>query len=215
MFKFTLFCAAAALTAHASPITVSSYSMPNGATGTYNYQDTTYSNCPASSCTTTGAALSGGKGKLTDGVVPALQWTAGDPEGWVGWSKAQVNGVNPLVTFSFSGVQTVNTVTIWYDDQIVAPPGNVGPPASVSINGTNYNGIPQNTSGIQSYTITNLNQTGSSMTVQFFQDASNPWIMIGEVSFDSSSVPEPATWTLFAGGLSLVALHRLQRRRLR
>ncbi len=50
--------------------------------------------------------------------------------------------------------------------------------------------------------ITGLNQKGSSITVQFFQDSLNPWIMIGKVSFYTANLPEPG---LVASGLAAVA----------
>jgi hypothetical protein len=203
---------AAPFAALAGPISATSYSMFNGGTGSYDYRDTTYSNCPGSDCDTTGASLSGGTGKLTDGVFPTLDWITGPPEGWVGWDSAELNGANPTVTFSFGGTETIDSVTVWFDNTLGV--GGVGAPGSVSINGTNYSGIPQNTSGPQAFTVSGLDITGSSVNVQFFQNPSDVWLMIGEVSFDGSSTapaPEPSTVTLIVvGGLGVGLLRRLR-----
>jgi len=47
------------------------------------------------------------------------------------------------------------------------------------------------------YTLSDLNITGNSVEVEFFQ--TDIWMMIGEVAFEGTSapVPEPATWALF------------------
>jgi hypothetical protein len=205
-----LFATVLAPSASGSTIAVQSYSMYNGGTGTYNYQDTIYSNCVAGDCDITGAPLSGGTGKLTDGVFSTVDWSAGPPEAWVGWETTETNGLNPLVTFFFSGTPTINSVSVWFDNTLDF--GLVGAPASISVNGTNYTGIPQNTYGAQGFTISGLDITGSSVNVQFFQ--SDPWIMIGQVTFagTTSTVPEPAASTLITTGLlGLVGLASLRR----
>jgi hypothetical protein len=187
---------------------VASYSMFNGGTGAFDYRDTSYVPCPANSCDTTGAFLTGGTGKLTDGVLPSVDWSAGEPEGWVGWENQETNGSNPTVTFFFSGTPTINSITVWFDNTLGG--GGVGAPGSISVNGTNYDSIPQSIGGPQAFTINGLNITGTSVDMQFFQ--TDPWIMIGEVTFNGTSappVPEPGTLVLFGSGLiSVLSLMR-------
>ena len=67
-------CLFAGVPVSATQLTVSSYSMNNGATGGFDYHDFTYLPCPGNNCNITGAYLSGGTGKLTDGVSPSLNW---------------------------------------------------------------------------------------------------------------------------------------------
>ena len=65
-----------AAAAHADPLTVSSYDMPNGdgqaAGGTYNYWDATYNG--SGHRHHDGSFLSGGTGALTDGVIATQPW---------------------------------------------------------------------------------------------------------------------------------------------
>ena len=200
-----------AASAAAAPLTVTSYSMINGGTGTYNYRDFTYSNCPANDCDTTSAPLSGGVGKLTDGVSPALNWYSyGQNTPWVGWYVGYPNETDPTVTFNFNGVKKINSVTVWVDNSLGA--GGVNLPASVSIDGTNFAIAPDNSNPApRAYTFSNLGLTGSSADVQFFQ--SNVWIMVGEVSFDgSNAIPEPGVWALLLAGFGLTGAS-LRRRR--
>ena len=204
------------VSALASALTVTSYSMPNGGTGSYIYQDTTYSDCVASDCTTTGAALSGGTGRLTNGVIPTADWNAGaNSSGWIGWSSGEINGTNPTITFHFAGSQTVNSVSIWYDNSLGT--GGVTEPSSVSIDGTTYTFTPDSTGGPQEFTVSGLNLTGSTATLQFFQ-GTDVWIMIGQVSFNgtpaTSASPEPETNLLMGVGLLATALTLAARRRL-
>jgi hypothetical protein len=192
-----------AASAVAAPLTVSSYSMFNGGTGSFNYQDFTYLPCPGADCVTTGAPLSGGAGKLTDGVSPPLSWYQyGQDTPWVGWDNGEPNGGNPLVTFNFAGVEHVNSVTVWVDNTIGA--GGVYLPSSVSIDGTNFAIAPDNSNpSPRAYTFSNLGITGSSVNVQFFQSSGFPWIMVGEVSFDgTSTIPEPGSWAMMLLGFS-------------
>jgi hypothetical protein len=196
------------LAAVAGQITVVSYSMFNGGTATFDYRDTSYLPCPSNNCNTTGAALSGGTGELTDGVSPTADWNLGPPEGWVGWANNLTNGLNPIVTFFFSGMPTINSVTVWFDNTLNV--GLVSAPSSISVDGTSYNSIPQGISGPQAFTINGLNITGSSIEMQFFQ--TDEWIMIGEVTFNGTKappVPEPGTLVLFGSGLiSVLSLKR-------
>jgi hypothetical protein len=215
----TLLCASASAAtflapvgAGAAPLTVSSYSMYNGGTGSYNYQDFTYLPCPGNDCNTTSAPLSGGTGKLTDGVSPALSWYQyGENTPWVGWYEGYPNETNPNVTFNFAGSVTVNSVTVWVDNTIGY--GGVYLPASVSVNGTNFPIAPDNSNpDPRGYTFSGLDITGTSVDVQFFQ-SSFPWIMVGEVSFDGTvtASPEPASLALFGAGLAGIGLIRRRR----
>jgi hypothetical protein len=191
----------ASASAVAGPLTVVSYSMYNGGAG---YWDSTYLPCTAGDCTAGGAPLSGGTGKLTDGVSPLLSWNQ-DPAFWVGWYTGYTNGTDPTVTFSFASTVTVDSVTVWVDN--TPHSGSVGLPGSVSVDGTNFPITPDNVNdGPRGYTFP-VNITGNSVDVQFFQ-GSEPWIMVGEVSFNDSSAPEPATWALMVGGLALALLRR-------
>jgi len=186
---------------------VQSYSMFNGGTGSFDYRDFTYLPCPANNCDTTGAALSGGTGKLTDGVSPTVDWdVAGNPEPWVGWERDETNGLNPVVTFNFASVDTIHSVLVWFDNTLGG--GGVGAPGQIVVNGTAYT-PPQSTGGPQGFTISSLNITSNSVNIQFDQ-GSNTWIMIGEVTFSGVSgagtVPEPSTFSMTLGATALAGL---------
>lgn len=196
--KLHFLFAVMASSAVAAPLTVSSYTTLNGATGSFDYRDFTYLPCPASNCTTTAAALSGGTGKLTDGVSPVLDWfQQGSATSWVGWDSGQ-GLANPTVTFFFSQSVTVNTVTIWETN---SRSGGVAQPGSIVIGGVSHP-LSADTINLTPHavTFTSLNLTGSSIAIQFNQAAGFQWLMIGEVSFDGSVItatPEPASLTLF------------------
>jgi hypothetical protein len=155
--------------AYSESLTVSSYAMTNGGTGEFNYQDTTYLPCVASACDTTGAALSGGTGKLTDGISPALSWSQyGTLTPWVGWYSGDTGGADPKVTFNFANTVTVDSVTVWVDD--ANGYGGVGLPGSVSIDGTSHPIAPDDVNpDPRGYTFSGLDITGESVDVQFFQ----------------------------------------------
>src|SRR5664279_2045773 len=119
------------LSAGAASLPVTSYSMYNGAHSSFDYRDFTYVSCN-SVCDVTGAALSGGTGKLTDGVSPSLSWYQyGESTPWVGWDYTQLNGLNPTVRFFFGSTVTISSVTVWVDNSIAA--GGVYMPSGVPI----------------------------------------------------------------------------------
>jgi len=176
-------------------LNVTSYSMYNGGRGGFIYQDTGYLPCVANDCTTTGAFLSGGTGQLTNGNDPSSNWDAGQgPSGdyWIGWDTAETNGTDPVVTFNFGAFDTIHSITVWFDNTLGG--GDVGAPGEILVDGTPYV-PPQDTSGPQGYTISGLDIAGSSVDVQFDQGA-DPWIMIGQVTFNGTvgvtAVPEPS-----------------------
>jgi hypothetical protein len=197
----------APLSAHASQLVVSSYSMYNGGTGSYDYRDFTYVPCNGA-CDMTGAFLSGGTGKLTDGVSPPLSWYQyGSATPWVGWYPGQLNGSNPTITFNFPGTVNINSVTVWVDNTIGY--GGVYLPSSVSVGATNFPIAPDNSNpNPRGYTFSGLNITGNSVNVQFFQ-TSGDWIMVGEVSFNGTqAVPLPPALLLFGSGIAGLAAVR-------
>jgi hypothetical protein len=207
--KLPILLAAVAVSGIAASIPVVSYSMVNGTTGLFNYQDTSYLPCPAANCTTSGAALSGGTGKLTDGVSPTLDWyQQGTNTSWVGWDSTQ-GLLNPTVTFNFGSTVTINNVTMWFSNSIG---GGVALPAAVVIAGSSYGITPDSVNfAPRAVTISGLNITGTSTTVQFLQALpSSSWVMVGEVSFSSgaiSTTPVPPSVILVLLGLACLGFY--------
>jgi hypothetical protein len=196
------------LSAFANQLPVFSYSMYNGATGSYDYRDFTYSPCNGV-CDVTGASLSGGTGKLTDGVSPSLSWYQyGLYTPWVGWDVNQ-GGSNPTVTFNFNGPVHIESMTVWVDNTIGT--GGVYLPSSISIGGQNFTISPDNANpNPRAYTYSGLNINGGSVNVQFFQ-STYQWLMVGEVSFDDGNTRVPEPGTLFLLGLGVFGLAGVKR----
>lgn len=201
--------------AQASQIYSTSYDTPNGdgnaAGGTYNYWDKNYSGAGAT--TTDGAALTGGSGDLTDGVVAAGIWhtveTGAGTGPYVGWREFYTS--NPLLTFHFGGSPTINGINIHLDNSGI---GGVFAPTAILVDGVSqaFTGPSLGTIGWAS--ITGLNLTGGSHTIQFNQLSGGNWVFASEVTFAGSAVPEPATWAMMIAGFGLVGTSLRRRRAL-
>jgi len=193
----------------AATLIPTSYSMPNGSIASGNqtwWEDTTYLPCPAGDCTTSNAPLSGGTGKLTDGVASTLSWDQqpSGPSTFVGW-----NQLNPTLTFFFPAVENIDTVSLHVDDALGR--GLVNLPATVTIAGHLFTVPPDNVNGSPRWLVlSGLGLTASSVTITLTR--SNNWIMLDEVTFDgSTAAPEPASWLAISGGLAGLLLHALRR----
>jgi MYXO-CTERM domain-containing protein len=184
-------------------VSPTSYNMPNGFSGSFNYWDENYTG--SGNKTTDGAALSGGLGDLTDGILAADNWNIVEaPAGngpYVGWT------IDPLITFNFASPISFQTVQIHFDDS--NGNGGVSAPASVSINGTNF--LVTDPAGsapfLQSFNVAPLNLTTSQLNIQLFR--SNTWVFASEVRFITATAsgvaPEPWSVSLLAlGGLAFV-----------
>jgi PEP-CTERM motif len=207
--------ALAATGAHAaSLLTVSSYAMPNGDgqahSGSYNYWDATYSNCVASNCTTdglSGSNLSGGLGKLTDGVIATQPWydvsnDAGTGQ-YVGWLQS------PTIDFNFAGSVTVGEIKLYVDNSHI---GGVTAPDSVVVDGTTYlNPAWASASAPQIIDITGLHLTGGSVTVTLHDPTY--WVFLSEAQFYSTTVPEPSTWIMMTLGFAGLGFAAIRARR--
>ena len=147
------------------------------------------------STTTSGAALSGGTGDLTDGVIATGNWNAGDAPKYVGWVI-----INPTITFTFAQSHDFTSATFYFDDSNGA--GGVSQTGSVSINGSNRS-VPTNPGSAPfSFTFDLTGTSTDTLTTQLFR--SNSWVFLSEVTFDAaapSPVPLPA-----AGGMLLLGL---------
>jgi hypothetical protein len=200
--------------AAATQIAVTSYDTPNGDgqahSGSFNYWDKFYTGAGAT--TTDGAALTGGVGDLTDGVVASDFWfnvenNAGEGP-YVGW-RGDVGVHNPLITFNFAGNPFIDSIAIHMDNSLV---GGVGAPSQILVDGVSRAYVAPAPGAIGTVTLANLGLTGGSHTVQFIQDPTFVWTFVSEVSFFGQAVPEPGAWALMILGFGAAGA-RLRRRR--
>ena len=178
----------------AGPISPVSYSMPNG----WVYTDSSYSNGGGSVSL---ADLSGGLGKLTDGVVASGTWSE-DTAAYVGWLSWFTP--NPTVTFNFTGDPTINSIQIAVDNSGV---GDVLAPGPILVDGVEYDFTSPALGTTGFITLDGLSLTGLQHTVQFMNNGL--WVFVSEVSFSGQAglaprVPEPATWAMMLAGFGLV-----------
>ena len=203
---------AGATSAAAMPIAVTSYAMPNGdgqaSGGSFNYWDLNYSGAGATNVD--GAALSGGVGDLTDGVVASDFWfnveNGAGTGPYVGWYAPHT--LNPLLTFNFAGNPTITSISIHIDN---GGAGGVFSPSAILIDGisTAFTSPALGTIGFVNFT--GLSLTGGSHTIEFQQLNGATWVFVSEVSF-AGGVPEPASWAMLITGFGLAGT-ALRRRR--
>lgn len=197
--------------AAATPLMPTQYDMPNGSGeasgGNFNYWDLNYSG--SGSTSTDGAALSGGLGDLTDGVVTNLNWIDVENDAGTGPYVGWVLGVSPdpVVTFAFASLVDIDTVRVHADDS--NGNGGVDLPSRVRISwaggNADFSVTDPATADPQWLTFSGLGIGGvSSVSVQFFHR--NQWVFVDEVQFDGQAVPLPGTLAL--ASLGLVALRR-------
>lgn len=174
-----------------------SYNMLNGYTGSYSYWDESYNGSGCVTCDN--APLSGGRGDLTDGIIPTDNWFITEaPVGngpYVGW----VN-IDPEITFHWNSPVNVTSVTFYFDDSNGA--GGVSAPSSVDVNGTNFPIADPVGSAPFSFVASGLSFTGNDLAVTIHRN--NAWVFLSEVQFNVSPVPEPETYAMLLAGLGLL-----------
>ena len=198
--------------AGAAQIFSTGYDTPNGdgqaSGGSFNYWDLGYSGAGATNVD--GAALTGGSGDLTDGVVASDFWfnveTGAGAGPYVGWYLP--NTPDPTVTFHFAPSQKITSIGIHFDNSHA---GGVFAPHQILVDGVSHAYTAPAVGSIGWSYLNGLNLTGNSHTVQFKQGAG--WTFVSEITFDGGrAVPEPATWGLMILGFG-AAGSMLRRRR--
>lgn len=201
----------------ATPVTVmpTHYDMLNGygmaSGGSFNYWDKSYSGLgnPAQDY----AALSGGLGDLTDGVIPTQNWfETENVEGtgpYVGWNLGQPW----LITFHFAEPVAFETVTVWHDD--ASGFGDIAPPAAftVTVGGQmqRFEVIDPASDAPFASTLTLApGMVGTSLVLGV--ERFNNGLMLSEVQF-TTAVPEPGSALLMSLGLGLGLAARARRAR--
>ena len=207
---------AIAAPAAAAQIFATSYDMQNGDGqahgGSYNYWDRSYTGVGLTNVD--GAALTGGLGDLTDGIVAAQPWyvieNAAGTGPYVGWLGNGGGVTNPLITFNFAGGSLINSISIHLDN---SQAGGVGTPSQILVDGVSQAFAGPAPGTIGTVTLGGLSLAGASHTIQFIQDPTYYWTFVSEVTFNGTTgVPEPASWALMIGGFGLAGA-ALRRRR--
>ncbi len=173
-----------------------SYDMLNGETGSRRYWDKNYTG--SGSTTTDRAALTGGLGDLTDGIVASDNWNIVENYSgtgpYVGWWH-----IDPIITFHFSDRCDFETVRIHFDDSNGY--GRVFSPESVTINNMSFSvADPAGSAPFWAeFDITGV----STDTLEITLNRKNGgWVFTSEFDFTASSpVPVPGAVWLFASGL--------------
>lgn len=174
-----------------------SYDMPNGDTGSFTYWDDSYNGAGCVTCSYD--PLTGGKGDLTDGVIPNLNWFAASGP-YVGWR------IDPVITFRWATPVNITSVTFHFDDSDGS--GGVSAPASVLVDGNLF--TIDEPAGSAPFAFTaGITFSGTDLTVQV--NRRNSWVFLSEVEFNAVAVPEPGTYALMLAGL--VAVGAVARRR--
>ena len=192
-------CAGAAAAAPVAPV---SYDMINGGTGSWSYRDESYdgSGNPAVSY----AALSGGTGDLTDGVVATQNWNASGQTTslpYVGWQR-----FDPTITFRFARSYVFDSFTISFDD---SKAGGVTAPSQVNVGALTFAvADPAGTAPFSQTFVFGTPLETDEIAIQILRGGE--WTFVSEVQFEAvaSVVPVPAGLPLLALGLGGLALLR-------
>ncbi|OWV34278.1 hypothetical protein B5C34_12970 [Pacificimonas flava] len=200
--------------AAASLIPVASYDMLNGGSGTYNYWDDSYDG--AGSRTTDYAALTGGTGQLTDGIIASAPYSvvepAAGPGPYVGWRYNVFGGpyIYPVITFSFAGDYSFDQAVIHFDD--ADGQGGVDHIQRVDVaqRGVQSFGDPAG-SGPTSIGVDLTGLSGNVVSLQLV--GADQWQFVSEIEFFGSSLAVPAPGALGLVGLGTFAAASLRRRR--
>jgi hypothetical protein len=184
----------------------------------------------------------GGPGVLTDGVVGGNDWLNVPVFQYLGWqdpgyvvvdSGTDSAVAQPLITFGFGNLYTLDSLTIHY--MVDYPPGtlfaNVRAPDEVTVSfglggvagtfggaflETGFDDSPEGNGApgggqARQLTIDLGGTTANALQLDFRNNGE--WTFLSEVSFQGAVVPEPGTMALMGlGGLGLL-LARLRRKR--
>jgi len=205
-----------------------------GVMGSFDYFDHSYLPNPGGAATTPKAPLSGGTGLLTDGVRPTVMWDAAPTE-YVGWKYT-----NPFINFHLAGLPTVKEIDVFVAG---GTGGLVGLPAALWVNGdpVSFTSTLWGDTGVMKLAILfgGSGMTDNLFSLQLFagpalNDAINypypndpaiidprtkkyttvePWLMVSEVQFLSSAVPEASTWAMMIIGFAALAFVAYRRQK--
>ena len=211
-----VFAAGFAAPVEAATIATTSYDMLNGDGqahgGSYNYWDLAYSGTGSTS--TDGAALSGGSGDLTDGVVAGDFWfnvENGSGTGpYVGW-RGYIGVTDPSVTFHFAGSPTITGIRVHVDNSLA---GGVAQPSGYLVDGSPVTASVLAAGTIGWVDLSGFSVSGATHSLQFLTNSGTyPWVFVSEVEFaGAAGVPEAATWAMLISGFGLTGA-ALRRRR--
>lgn len=157
-----------------------------------------------------------GNSKLTDGNYPISNWNDGTNVGFANGSNAQKAVGKPSVTFDLGGLFDLTSVDIWSEEQFTN--GEESVTISSSTDGLTWSPttVADSLDFIDQGAVYGDKVTvgvSSLATGRYFKMVfadSGQWMMLTEIDFEGTAVPEPSTFALL-GLAGLVFLLRRQR----